>query len=243
MDGRSGSFAVFAWAESKKPAVGEKLNDGVLLEVKGMGINMILPEGNYMDVNRVWRGRESASGGGRNDGVRRGSEFSFKMPEPRREEAERDYGTVSAEEEFYKNQGESRLISMASQEGKELGREELLKLLADHREEILKKVKSGETGVKIAIGSMRLTQEEWEKLLDSIDEAQEKIRENADKESDGLPEKRTDTTVNGDKLFAAEDTGHDLKALEELIGEITIKGKDTDTPDERDLLTDEEEQI
>ena len=90
---------------------------------------------------------------------------------------------------------------------------------------------------------MRLTQEEWEKLLDSIDEAQEKIRENADKESDGLPEKRTDTTVNGDKLFAAEDTGHDLKALEELIGEITIKGKDTDTPDERDLLTDEEEQI
>lgn len=162
---------------------------------------------------------------------------------PGRESGEKGPGNVSPEEEFSKNQGVGRLISAASRDGEQLNREELLKLLADHREEILKKVKSGETGVKIPIGSMLLTQEEWEKLLDSFDEAQEKIQEEIREENSGtLPEKKPDTTVNGDKVFDPEETGHDLKPLEELIGETNVKGKTADDPDEGDLRADDKEE-
>lgn len=135
------------------------------------------------------------------------------------------------------------MIQNATQDGKQLGREEMLKLLAEHREEMLKKIKNGDTGVKIPIGSMLLTQEEWEKLLDSFDEAQEQIQERIREENgEALPEKRPDTTVNGDKVLAPEDTGHDLKPLEELIGETNVKGKAADDLEEQKLPMDEEDE-
>lgn len=202
---------------------------------------MILSD--YNNVNVIGRGQGNVPvGNGKNGGARRGNEFLFRIPEPPQEEAGKGAGNVSAEEEFYKNQAAGQLIRSASQDGKQLSREELLKLLAEHREEILKKLKNGDTGVKIPIGSMLLTQEEWEKLLDSFDEAQEEIQEKIREESgEAMPEKRPDTTVNGDKVLAPEDTGHDLIPLEELIGETNVKGKTADNSEEQNLLTDEED--
>lgn len=119
-----------------------------------------------------------------------------------------------------------KVIDETAKEKGKLNREELLQLISEHREEILKKLKNGETGVKIPIGSMSLTEEEWEKLLKSFDDAQEKIQESIRRENEEeLPEKRPDTTVNGDKLFARDDTGHDVKSLEELAAEVGIQGK------------------
>ena len=69
-----------------------------------------------------------------------------------------------------------KVIDETAKEKGKLNREELLQLISEHREEILKKLKNGETGVKIPIGSMSLTEEEWEKLLKSFDDAQEKIQ-------------------------------------------------------------------
>lgn len=207
------------------------------------GFRMIIAGTDYNGAGRIGRGQSIVPGANRGNGSARGENGFFAgMLEARREEPERGVGNVSPNEEFAKNQAAGRLISNASQDGKQLSKEEMLKLLAEHREEILKKIKNGDTGVKIPIGSMVLTQEEWEKLLDSFDEAQEKMKEQIREESgETLPEKRPDTTVNGDKVFAAEDTGHDLKPLEELLGETNVKGKNADAPGEQELQTDEED--
>lgn len=219
---------------------------------------MIIPGTNYNSAGRIAGEQGSVPGrGGKSGDVCGGSVFFDRIFEAfggeekertgnvsMRESGGKGSGNVLAQEEFSKNQaGVSRLIRRTSQDGKQLSREELLKLLAEHREEILKKIKNGDTGVKIPIGSMLLTQEEWEKLLDSFDEAQEKIREEVREESgEALPEKRPDTTVNGDKIFAPEETGHDLKPLEELLGETNAEGKTADDFDERNLQTDEEDE-
>ena len=119
-----------------------------------------------------------------------------------------------------------KVIEETAKEERKLSREELLQVISEHREKVLKKLKNGDTGVKIPIGSMSLTEEEWEKLLENFDDAQEKIQETIRKENgEDLPEKRPDTTVNGDKLFAGEDTGHDVKSLEELAVEAGIQGE------------------
>ncbi len=206
---------------------------------------MIIAGTNCNSADMIRRGQGGApGGGGKNDSVRSGNEIFFRMLETPQGEPEKAFKNVSPEDEFSKNQASvSQLIRMISQDEKQLSREELLKLLADHREEILKKIKNGDTGVKIPIGSMYLTQEEWEKLLDSFDEAQEKIQEEVREESgEVLPEKRPDTTVNGDRIFEPEDTGHDLKPLEELIGETNVKEKTADEFEEQDLLMDEEDE-
>lgn len=93
------------------------------------------------------------------------------------------------------------IISQAAQDGRKRTKEELFQVLSEYREEILEKLKSGNTGVKIPIGSMCLTEEEWEKLLDSFDKAQEEIREEVRAESgEKVPEKRPDTTINGNTV-------------------------------------------
>lgn len=205
---------------------------------------MIVSGTNHNSVDMIRRGQGNAPGrGGKNGSVPEGNDFFIRMIGTPPEESEKGFGSVSPKEEFSKNQASvSQLIRRTSQDEKQLSREELLQLLADHREEILKKIKNGDTGVKIPIGSMLLTQEEWEKLLDSFDEAQEKIQENVREESgEVLPEKRPDTTVNGDKVFAPEDTGHELKPLEELIGETNVKGKTAGDFDDQALLMEEED--
>lgn len=112
------------------------------------------------------------------------------------------------------------IISQAAQDGRKRTKEELFQVLSEYREEILEKLKSGNTGVKIPIGSMCLTEEEWEKLLDSFDKAQEEIREEVREESgEKLPEKRPDTTINGNTVLAPEDTGHEAESLEDLAHE------------------------
>lgn len=230
MDGRSGSFAVFSFT---------------VVHSGDRGRKMIVSGTNHNSVDMIRRGQGNIPGrGGKNDSVRSGNEFFARMLEAPQGESEKAFGNVSAKEEFSKNQTSvSQLIRRTSQDEKQLSKEELLQLLADHREEILKKIKNGDTGVKIPIGSMYLTQEEWEKLLDSFDEAQEKIQEEVRAErGEALPEKRPDTTVNGDKVFAPEDTGHELKPLEELIGETNVKGKTAGDFDDGNLLTDEEDE-
>lgn len=118
------------------------------------------------------------------------------------------------------------VIEEESKDDKLTSHEALMRVLAERREEILRKLKNGDTQTKIPIGSMSLTEEEWEKLLDSFDKAQEKIQESIREENgEDLPEKRPDTTVNGDKVFAAEDTGHEVKSLEELASEAGLDGK------------------
>lgn len=166
--------------------------------------------------------------------VRGGNDFLGKIAEASEKASEKGTGNTTGtagdaentvQEEFSKNRGStSELINEVTKDGRKYSREDLLQIIGEHREEILKKLKNGDTGVKIPIGSLCLTEEEWEKLLDSFDEAQDKIKEEVRaKSGEELPEKRPDTTVNGDKVLAAEDTGHDVKPLEEVISEISME--------------------
>lgn len=147
-------------------------------------------------------------------------------------------GRVSGEEDFLasmkkavdraqeKPQSADDVIEEDSKDDKLTSHEALMRVISEHRKEILKKLENGDTQTKIPIGSMSLTEEEWEKLLDSFDKAQEKIQESIRKENgEDLPEKRPDTTVNGDKVLVPEDTGHEAKSLEELVSEVGLEGK------------------
>lgn len=151
------------------------------------------------------RGQGGALEGNRNDvSARRGT----------------DFWDIISGTSFKGYEEEGELINEAAQDGRKRTKEELFQLLSEYREEILEKLKSGNTGVKIPIGSMCLTEEEWEKLLESFDAAQEEIREEVRAESgEKLPEKGSDTTINGDMVLAPEDTGHEAESLEDLVHE------------------------
>lgn len=156
----------------------------------------------------------------------------------------KESGRVSGEEDFLasmkkavdraqeKPQSADEVIEEDSKDDKLTSHEALMRVISEHRKEILKKLENGDTQTKIPIGSMSLTEEEWEKLLDSFDKAQEKIQESIRKENgEELPEKRPDTTVNGDKVLAPEDTGHEVKSLEELASEVGLEGKVEEEPE------------
>ncbi len=118
--------------------------------------------------------------------------------------------------------GTGALINASAGEDGEQSTEALMRIIAEQRKEILKKLENGETGQKIQIGSTSMTQEEWEKLLESFDKAEEAIQQAVKAEhGEELPEKRPDTTINGNTVLAPEDTGHEAKSLEELVTDST----------------------
>ena len=172
--------------------------------------NRMILSGVYCDYAGAGvRGQGGALEGNRNDvSVRRGT----------------DFWDIISGTSFKGYEEEGKLINEAAQDGRKRTKEELFQLLSEYREEILEKLKSGNTGVKIPIGSLCLTEEEWEKLLNSFDDAQEKIREEVRAESgEKLPEKRPDTTVNGDRVLGADETGHDVRPLEEIVSGIDME--------------------
>lgn len=177
----------------------------------------------YPGVNGMGKSA-AAAGNASENGVSGGRGFLDHILKAAEKVDEQEAGSVSG------NRGDAaKAIEDASKEEKKTGWEALMQVISGQKEEILKKIKSGDTGTKIPIGSMSLTEEEWEKLLKGFDDAQEKIREAI--RADGgeeLPEKRPDTTVNGDKVLVSEDTGHDIKALEDLISESGSKPQVSD---------------
>ena len=54
--------------------------------------------------------------------------------------------------------------------------DEMMQFIRGRKQEILEKVKKGETEVKIRIGAQEYTQKEWNKLIESFDESEDDIR-------------------------------------------------------------------
>lgn len=204
MDGRDGNFVIFISAGRR---------------------SMISTDHDLFYPGTAWKSRSAADKRGGQEGGVSGKngflehilEAAGKVSEKEDENASEDHGDAAG------------AIDGASKDDKATSREALMQVISGQKEEILKKLKNGDTGVKIPIGSMSLTEEEWEKLLKGFDDAQEKIREAVRAESgEELPEKRPDTTVNGDRVLVSEDTGHDIKSLEDLISESGSKPQAAD---------------
>ena len=143
----------------------------------------------------------------------------------------------AAEKVREKQEDVSEVINDASKNDKDTSWEALMRVISEQKEEILQKLKNGDTQVRIPIGSMSLTEEEWDRLMDNFDKAQEKILESIREENgEDLPEKRPDTTINGNTVLAPEDTGHEVKSLEDLVSEVGIQGEvEGKTEEEKDL--------
>lgn len=62
------------------------------------------------------------------------------------------------------------------------------KQLQEHMEEMLDKIKHGTIQPKIKIGAQEYTQEEWRKLLEKFDEAEEELIEQVEEEIEALKE-------------------------------------------------------
>lgn len=60
--------------------------------------------------------------------------------------------------------------------------------LQEHMEEMLDKIKHGTIQPKIKIGAQEYTQEEWKKLLEKFDEAEEELAEQVKAEIEALKE-------------------------------------------------------
>lgn len=54
--------------------------------------------------------------------------------------------------------------------------EEMMRFIRERKQEIYDKVRKGQTEVKIRIGAQEYTEKEWDKLIESFDEAEDDIR-------------------------------------------------------------------
>lgn len=64
-----------------------------------------------------------------------------------------------------------------SEENPLLTTEDMMRFIRERKQEIYDKVRKGETEVKIRIGACEYTEKEWDKLMESFDEAEDEIRE------------------------------------------------------------------
>jgi len=64
-----------------------------------------------------------------------------------------------------------------SKDEKRLDEMDLRKFISDKKNEIYEKLKNGDTEVSIPIGAQSFTEEEWEKLLEKVDNITDELRE------------------------------------------------------------------
>lgn len=98
----------------------------------------------------------------------------------------------------------------------EMSYSELSEYIRSKAQEIYEKLKNGETKVKIQIGGMEFTDQEWEKLLKRVDDAIDAIKDEQEKEKEAREKKeagqKQDSGVTADSSL--------LEAMEDLAEEI-----------------------
>lgn len=80
-----------------------------------------------------------------------------------------------------------------SSSNEEFNKEEAMKLIAEHREELYEKLKNNDTEESFQIGGTSFTLKEWEKLLEEFDAVQEEIRKQMAEEQAKRQENTTST--------------------------------------------------
>lgn len=127
---------------------------------------------------------------------------------------DRFYDEVSkknTESSFVKENADE--VNRSSQTSKqEVDTKELYEKIAEWKDNVIEKIKKGETEEKIQIGSQALTQTEWNEMLEHFDEAEEELRELVEEDIKEQEEKKmqenmsvTDSTNVTDTIGKTEE--------------------------------------
>lgn len=96
---------------------------------------------------------------------------------------QRNTGTSGSFNDALKAQeGVSARTQPANKQSECTENEDYMKQLKEHMAEMLDKIKHGTIQPKIQIGAQEYTQEEWKKLLEKFDEAEEELMEQVEAE-------------------------------------------------------------
>lgn len=91
------------------------------------------------------------------------------------------------------------------------------KQLQEHMEAMLDKIKHGTIQPKIQIGAQEYTQEEWKKLLEKFDEAEEDLIEQVEAEIEALKEQAAKEKEEMEEAAKAEAKSESEKAVDSPI--------------------------
>lgn len=91
------------------------------------------------------------------------------------------------------------------------------KQLQEHMEEMLDKIKHGTIQPKIQIGAQEYTQEEWKKLLEKFDEAEEDLVEQVEAEIEALKEQAAKQKAALEEAARAEAKSESEKAVDSSV--------------------------
>lgn len=89
-----------------------------------------------------------------------------------------------------------------------------MKQLQEHMEEMMDKIKHGTIQPKIQIGAQEYTQEEWKKLLEKFDEAEEDLVEQMKAEIEALKEQAAKEKEEMEEAAKAEIKSESEKAVD-----------------------------
>lgn len=92
-----------------------------------------------------------------------------------------------------------------------------VKQLKEHMEEMIDKIKHGKIQPKIQIGAQEYTQEEWKKLLEKFDEAEEELVEQVEAEIEMRMENAEQEKAAREALLQEELKAESEKAVDSFV--------------------------
>lgn len=110
--------------------------------------------------------------------------------------------------------GQTRSVDKQSESAED---KDYMKQIQEHMEEMLDKIKHGTIQPKIQIGAQEYTQEEWRKLLEKFDEAEEELVEQMEAEIEMRMENAEQEKAAREALLQEELKAESEKAVDNLI--------------------------
>lgn len=131
-----------------------------------------------------------------------------------------DAALESAEE----SRGQEKNAKSASHEEPEPGQDmDYRQFLLEKMEEMRAKIKNGTIQPKIQTGAEAYTEEEWQKLLDKIDAAEEAIRQQVEDEIEAVKEAAEDEESDSDTRIITRPDGARILMIKTSFGEISVE--------------------
>lgn len=142
-------------------------------------------------------------------------------------------GVLNSAEE--NNVREKNSISAGSVQSESEQEMDYRQFLLEKMEEMRTKIKNGTIQPKIQIGAEAYTEEEWQKLLDKIDEAEEVIRQQVESGIEADKEAIRDEEADADTHIITRPDGARILIIKTSFGEISVE---LSKPDESGAYSD-----